>query len=130
MSPPSGKKTERTPSDADGYRRIWDAVAAIPHGCVLNYGAVARLAGLPGRARMVGQAPGRAPNKMQLPWHRVAAAPGRIRFPAGSSKGKTQRGLLGAEGVVFEDDRIDMVRLSPERAIDRMLWGPGEDEGS
>lgn len=110
--------------DDDRYQRIWEAVAGIPPGCVLNYGAVARLAGLPGKARLVGRALGRAPKKMALPWHRVVNAQGMISFPEGSRKGAEQRQLLEKEGVEFEDDKIDLERFSPERALDRMLWGP------
>jgi len=119
----TNKKTDPA-SEADSYQRIWDAVAGIPSGCVLNYGAVARLAGLPGRARLVGMALGRAPKRMALPWHRVVNAQGRISFPEGSRKGEEQRRRLEEEGVEFEGDKIDLDRFSPERALDRMLWGP------
>lgn len=119
------KKTTDPVSDADRYQRIWDAVAGIPSGCVLNYGAVARLAGLPGRARLVGMALGRAPRRMALPWHRVVNAQGKISFPEESPKAAEQRRRLEEEGVEFEGDAIDLERFSPERALDRMLWGPG-----
>ncbi|WP_376691443.1 MGMT family protein [Wenzhouxiangella sp. EGI_FJ10409] len=119
------KKTTDPVSDADRYQRIWDAVAGIPSGCVLNYGAVARLAGLPGRARLVGMALGRAPKRMALPWHRVVNAQGKISFPEESAKAAEQRRRLEEEGVEFEGDAIDLERFSPERALDRMLWGPG-----
>lgn len=118
-------KTADPAGDDDRYQRIWEAVAGIPSGCVLNYGEVARRAGLPGKARLVGRALGRAPKKMALPWHRVVNAQGRISFPDGSDKADRQRSLLEAEGVEFEDDAIDLERFSPERALDRMLWGPG-----
>ncbi len=118
------KKTTEAVSDADRYQRIWDAVAGIPSGCVLNYGAVARLAGLPGRARLVGMALGRAPKRMALPWHRVVNAQGMISFPKDSPKAAEQRRRLEEEGVEFEGDAIDLERFSPERALDRMLWGP------
>ena len=121
------KKTEY--SDEDRYQRIWEVVGGIPEGCVLNYGEVARLAGLPGKARLVGRALGRAPKRMQLPWHRVVNAQGQISFPEESSKGARQRELLEAEGVEFVDDAIDLERFSPERAIDRMLWGPEGPSG-
>jgi len=118
------KSTEPDVSD-DRYRRIWEAVAGIPRGCVLNYGAVARMAGLPGRARLVGRALGRAPKAMALPWHRVVNAQGRISFPPGSRKAAEQRRRLENEGVEFDGGEIDLDRFSPERALDRMLWGPG-----
>jgi len=118
-------KTADPAGDDDRYQRIWEAVAGIPSGCVLNYGEVARRAGLPGKARLVGRALGRAPKKMALPWHRVVNAQGRISFPDGSDKAARQRRLLEEEGVEFEGDAIDLERFSPERALDRMLWGPG-----
>lgn len=108
----------------DRYVKVWDVIEGIPAGSVLNYGEVARLAGFPGRARMVGMALGRAPKSRQLPWHRVVNAQGKISFPEGSPKAKTQRRLLEAEGVEFVDDTIDLERFSPQRAMDRELWGP------
>jgi methylated-DNA-protein-cysteine methyltransferase-like protein len=111
--------------DDDRYQRIWEAVAGIPAGCVLNYGEVARRAGLPGKARLVGRALGRAPKKLALPWHRVVNAQGRISFPEDSRKAAEQRRRLEEEGVEFEGGSIDLERFSPERALDRMLWGPG-----
>ena len=111
-------------SQEERFRRIWDVVEGIPEGCVVNYGEVARLAGLPGRARLVGRALARAPKKRELPWHRVVNAQGKISFAADSPRGRRQRKLLEAEGVEFENEAIDLERFSPERAIDRLLWGP------
>lgn len=111
-------------SQEERFRRIWEVVEGIPEACVLNYGEVARLAGLPGRARLVGRALARAPKQRALPWHRVVNAQGRISFAADSPRGQRQRRLLEAEGVAFENDAIDLERFNPERAIDRLLWGP------
>jgi len=111
------------PTD-DRYRRVWDVVAGIPEGCVLNYGEVARLAGLPGRARLVGRALGLAPKSMALPWHRVVNAQGRISFRPDGEKYREQRRRLEAEGVVFDNDTIDLEAHAPSAALDRMLWGP------
>jgi len=119
-----GKATVNPTTDDDRYRRVWDVVAGIPAGCVLNYGAVARLAGLPGRARMVGRALGLAPKSMQLPWHRVVNAQGRISFKPGGAKYRRQRELLEGEGVEFDGEAIDLEKHAPGVAIDRMLWGP------
>ncbi len=122
--------TKKTPnptnrnSNDDRYRRIWDVVAGIPDGCVLNYGEVARLAGLPGRARLVGRALGLAPKSMKLPWHRVVNAQGQISFKPGGAKHRRQRELLEAEGVEFVDGVIDLDEHAPSRVLDRMLWGP------
>ncbi|TLZ25150.1 MAG: cysteine methyltransferase [Gammaproteobacteria bacterium] len=60
---------------------MWYTVCAIPRGQVSTYGAVARAAGLPGRARQTGYALRVAPPSLKLPWHRVVGAGGRIAFP-------------------------------------------------
>lgn len=122
MAGPNDPATD--PAGDDRFERIWSVIEGIPKGCVLNYGEVARLAGLKGKARLVGMALGRAPKKRALPWHRVVNAQGRISFPAASARARTQRERLEAEGVVFEGDAIDLDRHSPEHAIDRLLWGP------
>jgi len=109
----------------DRYQRIWAVIEGIPPGSVVNYGEVARLAGLPGKARLVGMALARAPRARQLPWHRVVNAQGRISFPEGSAKARQQRRLLEYEGVEFVADAIDLERFSPHRAMDQLLWGPG-----
>lgn len=114
---------DKSPED-DRYRRIWDVVAGIPSGSVLNYGEVARLAGMPGRARLVGRALGLAPKTMKLPWHRVVNAQGRISFRPDGAKYRRQRELLESEGVEFVDEVIDLKRYAPTAALDRMLWGP------
>jgi methylated-DNA-protein-cysteine methyltransferase-like protein len=44
--------------------------------------------------------------KHGLPWHRVVNAQGRISLPAGGGR-ELQKKLLEAEGVRFEEDRID-----------------------
>jgi methylated-DNA-protein-cysteine methyltransferase-like protein len=111
-------------SAEERYQRVWAVVEGIPAGLVLNYGEVARLAGFPGRARMVGMALGRAPRSRKLPWHRVVNAQGKISFPTDSAKYRTQRRLLEDEGVEFVDDAIDLEAHSPQRAMDRLLWGP------
>lgn len=120
-------------SDADKpgnefFEGVWAVVQGIPEGCVLNYGEVARLAGSPRRARMVGRALARAPKTMGLPWHRVVNAQGRISFPEGSPAATRQRRLLEDEGVVFEGGQIDLERHGPDQAVDYLLWGPRNAE--
>ncbi|NBC32114.1 MAG: hypothetical protein GVY13_05500 [Alphaproteobacteria bacterium] len=61
MAGPSETATD--PAVDDRFERIWSVVEGIPEGCVLNYGEVARLAGLKGKARLVGMALGRAPKR-------------------------------------------------------------------
>jgi methylated-DNA-protein-cysteine methyltransferase-like protein len=100
---------------------IWRTVVAIPRGEIATYGGIARRAGLPGRARMVGHALKVAPAKLALPWHRVLGAGGRIAFPEGSRQFAEQRRRLRAEGVEVVRGRV--VR-SAEPDLDALLWKP------
>jgi methylated-DNA-[protein]-cysteine S-methyltransferase len=59
-------------------RRVWDAVAAIPHGCTATYGELAAQLGAPGAARAVGAANGRNPIAIIIPCHRVVGARGAL----------------------------------------------------
>ncbi|MES9906245.1 MAG: methylated-DNA--[protein]-cysteine S-methyltransferase [Sedimenticola sp.] len=99
-------------------QRIWQTVQLIPRGRVAGYGQVADLAGLPGRARMVGRALGQAPAGMALPWYRVLRSSGQIAFPTGSDKAERQKGALQEEGVVVLNNRVKMseFRWQPDLA--------------
>jgi methylated-DNA-protein-cysteine methyltransferase-like protein len=102
-------RTLRAPAAAGesvALQAIWDVVGAIPHGQVSSYGAVARAAGLPGRARQAGYALRTAPAELNLPWHRVVSASGHISFPASSRQYREQVRRLRAEGVAVRDGRV------------------------
>ena len=79
-------------------------VRKIPRGKVSTYGAVAKAAGFPGRARQTSWALRKSPPG--LPWHRVVGAGGRILLTGES--GQDQRLRLKQEGVKFERDRVVM----------------------
>lgn len=100
--PPDGP----VPEKAAALEAIWHTVCAIPRGQVSTYGAVARAAGLPGRARQAGYALRVAPKSLRLPWHRVVGAGGRIAFPKSSTAHALQARLLRAEGVAVRDGRV------------------------
>lgn len=102
---------------SDTYQRIWETVADIPYGKVATYGQVARVAGLGRRARLVGYALHSTPEGMNLPWHRVVNAQGRISLPADSPGHRRQRVLLEAEANVFINGRLDLARCR---------WEPGD----
>jgi methylated-DNA-protein-cysteine methyltransferase related protein len=108
--PPSGNSSRsRRPPAIDenpAIQAIWDVVCTIPRGQVSTYGAVARAAGLPGRARLTGFALRMAPKNINLPWHRVVGAGGRIVFPKLSQEHREQAKRLRAEGVVLKDGRV------------------------
>lgn len=104
---------------SSNYQRIWEVVAEIPYGKVATYGQIARIAGLGEQARQVGYALHSTPDDMDIPWHRVINAQGRISFPKDSPSYKRQRELLEAEEIEFISGRLD---LSVYR------WQPGDEE--
>ena len=102
MNPQNDTAKPVTASDFDRWvKAVWQVVKGIPRGHVLTYGEVARLAGMSRAARRVSQAMRRAPRDMELPWHRVVNAQGKISFPEDSSGFRRQKDRLEAEGVVF-----------------------------
>ena len=92
--------------ESGALEAIWQVVCAIPRGQAATYGAVARAAGLPGRARLTGFALRVAPRELNLPWHRVVGAGGRIVFPSASREHKEQAKRLRAEGVPVTAGRV------------------------
>jgi methylated-DNA-protein-cysteine methyltransferase-like protein len=82
------------------YERIYAAVRKIPRGRVTTYGAIARLSGLEGQARLVGYALSALPQSTTVPWHRVINAQGKLSLErSASGAGLTQRIRLEREGV-------------------------------
>jgi len=104
------------------HEKICAVVMNIPKGCVSTYGDVARFAGYPRCARMVGSALRSASVDLNLPWHRVVNAQGRISFPAGGDKAQTQKQRLEAEGVFFLSGVINLKDYAWEGGLDKDLW--------
>ena len=100
----------------DAYKKIYAVVRRIPRGRVASYGQVARLAGLPGRARQVGYAMYALRAGTSLPWHRVVNAQGKVSRRRVPGAELTQRMLLVREGVRFDARG----RIS----LDRFGWHP------
>lgn len=98
--------------DNPALQAVWHAVCAIPRGQVSTYGAVARSAGFPGRARQAGFALKVAPKELNLPWHRVVGAGGRIVFPKSSREHREQARRLRAEGVAVRDGRVMLFAMT------------------
>ena len=106
-------RSARTASSGSGpapgpgtYERIYATVRRIPKGRVATYGQVARLAGLPGRARQIGYALSALPEDAahrSVPWHRVVNAQGAVSLRAFPGEGHDeQRRRLEAEGVELD----------------------------
>lgn len=82
------------------HARIHSIVERIPRGRVATYGQIARLAGLPGQARLIGYAMHALPTGSAVPWQRVVNAKGEISIPG--ENGTWQRRLLEREGIRFD----------------------------
>lgn len=94
-------------------------------GRVASYGQIAALAGLPGRARLVGRALRETPDGLELPWHRVLTASGKLAFPVDSPPFLEQKRRLTAEGVLLTASGVDMKRHGLEfQPLDAALWSP------
>ena len=102
----SSPRKQLAAEENPALQAFWHAVCAIPRGHVSTYGAVARAAGFPGRARQAGFALRVAPKALHLPWHRVVGAGGRIVFPKTSAEHKEQARRLRAEGVSVQNGRV------------------------
>jgi methylated-DNA-protein-cysteine methyltransferase-like protein len=86
-------------------------VRRVPRGRIVTYGQVARMAGRPGAARMVGWALHSLPEGSRVPWHRVINARGAISSRGVPLAEEIQRQLLLREGIGFSDKgRIDLER--------------------
>lgn len=90
---------------------MWRIVHSIPRGKVTSYGAVAKLAGLPRGARLIGRILAQLPAGTALPWHRVVNSRGQISFPLGTAHYREQLERLRSEGVDITNNKIDFKRF-------------------
>lgn len=78
-------------------RKVWTALAKIPAGTTLSYGAMAARLDMPKAVRAVGHANGSNPISVVLPCHRLIGADGSLVKYGGGLERK--RWLLRHEGV-------------------------------
>lgn len=84
-------------------------VQSIPCGKVATYGQVARLAGLPKHARLVGRVLSQLDNDSELPWHRVINTKGQISLNRCNALGQNIQYLrLRDEGIAFKGNKVDL----------------------
>lgn len=103
-------------------RAVLAAVRAIASGTVRSYGQVARLAGLPGRARWVARVLSENDDP-DVPWHRVVRSDGRIAFARGSEGFERQRDRLLAEQVAVDAaGRVVIDRRTVVLDLDAEIW--------
>jgi len=102
---------------AGRFQTIYSVVSRIPRGRVATYGQIARLAGLAGRARLVGFAMAALPDRTRVPWHRVVNAQGRCS-PRGD----------GGPGAIVQRLRLERERIrfdeSGRLSLARFRWMP------
>lgn len=78
-------------------RKVWTALATIPPGTTLSYGALATRLDSPKAVRAVGHANGANPISVVLPCHRLIGADGSlVKYGGGLAR---KRWLLRHEGV-------------------------------
>lgn len=106
--------SDREPKAAE--MRVLAAIRKIPKGRVMTYGAVAAMAGMPGRARLVGRVLSNSVLAGDCPWHRVVNARGTLSTEGASRVEQMRR--LRAEGVVIDAaGRIELARFAWRRGV-------------
>jgi methylated-DNA-protein-cysteine methyltransferase-like protein len=112
--PPKRQRSEITsPEGSAAAEAICAVIRRIPRGWVATYGQVAAIAGLPRRARLVGQVLQQLGQVSDIPWHRVVNARGEVSYSLSRNGGDAlQQRLLEKEGVEFDDrNRFDLERF-------------------
>lgn len=90
-------------------RQILAVIDLIPRGQVACYGQVARLAGLPKHARLVGYVLKHVAADADLPWHRVINSQGKISLSKLDEHGhNVQQQKLLEEGIAVLAGKIDL----------------------
>jgi methylated-DNA-protein-cysteine methyltransferase-like protein len=90
--------------DKDFTEEVYRLTKLIPRGQVATYGQIATYVYSPRAARAVGTALRNLPRKrsIEVPWHRVINAAGKISHRGDVERPSLQLRKLRAEGVVFD----------------------------
>ena len=92
---------------------ILAVVSQIPKGKVASYGQIAKLAGLPKHARLVGRVLGQIEDRTAIPWHRVINSQGKMSTSQLTEHGDhLQQILLLSEGVVVINGRVNLKQFA------------------
>lgn len=93
------------------FKKIYDVVCQIPEGKVATYGQVARIAGNPRWARVVGYALHNNPAPGIIPCYRVVNRDGFVAEAFVFGGASQQISLLRQEGIEFQKDgSIDLTK--------------------
>lgn len=108
------------------YQQIWQTVQLIPQGQIACYGQIADLAGLPGRARLVGKALAKVPKDgwrgQSVPWFRVINSQGKISFPVGSEYFDKQKQHLQDEQIVVLNSKVKLKEFQWQPDLSEILF--------
>lgn len=99
-----------TTSETDELaRQILEVIIRIPYGKVMSYGQVAKMAGLPKHARLVGYVLKHLDDDVDIPWYRVINAKGEISLKKLNEKGENiQHIRLLDEGIEILNGKINL----------------------
>lgn len=95
-------------NDGSFREAVYAVTKRIPRGKVATYGDIARLAGRPRAARVVGFFMKTNPYAPAVPCHRVIASDGALTGYSGRGGLETKARMLRAEGVAFRGARVDL----------------------
>lgn len=100
------------------YERVYKLVRQIPEGRVTSYGAIARVLGSTGSARMVGYALRHSFSAVPpVPAHRVVNRVGLLSGKTAFGSENMMEQLLTNEGIQVEEDKVvnfDILFWEPE----------------
>ena len=98
-----------TQSENELHRQILEVIALIPYGKVATYGQIAKLAGLPKHARLVGYVLKHLDAESQIPWFRVINSQGKLSVTRINGSGQNiQQDLLEREGVYLLNHKVNL----------------------
>lgn len=98
-----------TQSENELHRQILEVIALIPYGKVATYGQIAKLAGLPKHARLVGYVLKHLDVESQIPWFRVINSQGKLSVTRINEFGQDiQQNLLEREGVYLLNHKVNL----------------------
>ncbi len=88
-------------------------VVAIPYAKVATYGQVAKMAGLPRHARLVGRVLSQLDPDSEVPWHRVINAQAKLSLNKLDAEGQNIQQLkLMQEGIPVVAAKVDLKRFA------------------
>ncbi len=92
------------------FERIYEVVKQIPYGQVATYGQIAALVGNRRLSRVVGYALHVNPDPEHIPCYRVVNRFGEVSKAFAFGGENRQVSLLEAEGIMFEDGKVNLER--------------------